>query len=148
RTPDGVAIGVRLEGEKDYAHEGRIDFVDNQVDLKSGIVRLRAVLDNKDGRFSPGQFVRVRYSTKRIERALVVPDTVVASDQSFKYVLIVNDKDVVEPRPIVAGPVVDGKRVVEGGLEGKERVIIGGGQTAYPGMQVVATPGSVNFAAR
>jgi RND family efflux transporter MFP subunit len=148
RGPAGAVVGVKLEGEKEFAHQGRIDFVDNQVDMKSGVVRLRAVLDNKDGRFAPGQFVRVRYSTRRIDRALIVPDTVVSSDQSFKYVLIVNDKNVVEPRPIVAGPVVDGKRIVEGGLEGKERVIIGGGQTAYPGMQVVATPGPVNFAAR
>jgi multidrug efflux pump subunit AcrA (membrane-fusion protein) len=116
--------------------------------MRSGVVRLRAVVDNKDGRFAPGQFVRVRYASERIADAVLVPDAAVSSDQSMKYVLIVNGENVVEPRPIVPGPVVEGMRVVAGGLEGEERVIVGGGQMAFPGMQVNATPERADFAAR
>ncbi len=144
----GAPVRVRLEGESEFVHEGRIDFVDNQVDPRSGVVRLRAVLDNHEGRFAPGQFVRVRFARARIDDAILVPDTAVSSDQTFKYVLIVNAEDVVEPRPIAAGPVVDGMRVVSAGLAGEERVIVGGGQTAYPGMQVTATSRSVDVASR
>jgi RND family efflux transporter MFP subunit len=144
----GAPVSVRLEGETEYAHAGRLDFIDNQVDPRSGVVRLRARLDNDDGLFTPGQFARVRFSRARIEDAVLVPDTAVSSDQNLKYVLLVNAEDIVEPRPIAIGPVVDGLRVVYDGLAGGERVIVAGGQRAYPGMQVTATPGRINVASR
>jgi RND family efflux transporter MFP subunit len=145
---DAGIVTIKLEGESEFAHEGRIDFIDNQVDPRTGVVRVRAVLDNPDGRFAAGQFVRVRFTRSRIDDAVLVPDTAVSSDQNLKLVMVVNAQDVIEPRPIVAGPVVDGLRIVQSGLEGEERVIIGGGQRAYPGMQVTATPGRIELASR
>jgi RND family efflux transporter MFP subunit len=144
---DGT-VSIKLEGEAEFAHEGRIDFIDNQVDPRSGVVRVRAVVANPDGRFAAGQFVRVRVTRARIDDAVLVPDTAVSSDQNLKLVMVVNAQDVIEPRPIVAGPVVDGLRIVQSGLAGEERVIIGGGQRAYPGMQVAPTPGRIELASR
>lgn len=144
----GVAVEIRLEGESEFAHRGRIDFVDNHVDSRTGVVRMRAVVENPDGRFTPGQFARVRFARERIANAVLVPEAAVSSDQNMKYVLVVNGENVVEPRPITTGPVVEGMRVVEGGLGTADRVIVGGGQRAYPGMQVSPSTGAIEFAER
>ncbi len=141
-------VRFRLEGESAFTHSGRVDFIDNQVDPRTGVVRMRAVVDNPDGRFSPGQFVRVQFSRGSIANAMLVPEAAVSSDQNFKYVLVVNAENVVEPRPIGAGPVVDGLRVVQGGLQAEDRVIVAGGQAAYPGTLVSTTPGKIELAAR
>lgn len=144
----GAAVQFRLEGESGFAHAARIDFVDNAVDPNSGVVRMRAVVENPDGRFAPGQFVRVQFAQSHIAAATLVPETAVSSDQNVKFVLVVNADNVVEARPIGAGPVVDGMRVVEQGLGAADRVVVGGAQRAYPGTQVTTTPGKIELAAR
>jgi RND family efflux transporter MFP subunit len=143
-----ATVQIRLEGETEFAHAGRIDFVDNRVDPQSGLVRMRAVVDNPEGRFAPGQFVRVRFARSRVENAVLVPEMAVSSDQNAKYVLVVNADNIVEPRPIGAGPVVDGMRIVETGLGSEDRVIVGGAQRAYPGTQVTSTSTEIEFASR
>lgn len=144
----GVPVQIKLEGEAEFTHAGRVDFVDNYVSPRSGVVRMRAVLDNPDGQFTPGQFARVRFTKVRIDNALLVPEAAVFSDQNFKYVLVVTAENTVDHRAIVAGPLVNGMRVVESGLAREDHVIVGGSQRAYPGQQVTPTLEPIELAAR
>jgi RND family efflux transporter MFP subunit len=136
---DGVQVFVRTESDADFAHAGQLDFLDNQVDARSGVVRGRAVFDNRDGRFTPGEFGRIRVSRGRIKQAMLVPESAINSDQTRKYVLVVGDKNMVEPRPVQLGPASGVERVVSG-LDPGARVIVNGAGRVFPGMPVTPEP--------
>ena len=81
--------------EEGFAHRGRIDFFDNQVNAQSGTIRLRAVFDNEDRALLPGMFANVRVLAGPPEQTLLVPDVAVGSDQGYRYVYVVNAEDIV-----------------------------------------------------
>jgi RND family efflux transporter MFP subunit len=132
---DGAAVYVQADGETAFPHQGRLDFLDNQVDPRTGVVRGRAVLDNADGRLAAGQFGRIRIPRGELDNAMTVPEGAVLSDQTRKYVLVVNAQNIVEPRPVEIGPLVDNRRVVTG-LEPDAHVIVNGAARVFPGMPV------------
>ncbi len=136
----GNVVEVRLQDEAGYRWKGRLDFTDNGVDPRSGTIRSRAVIANPDGLLTPGLFGNMRMGSGR-SRALLVPDTVIQTDQASKLVLVVGRDDKVEPRVVKLGPVVDGLRVISAGLKPNERLIIGGIPSAAPGAKVQAKPG-------
>ena len=108
-------VAVRLADETEFKHEGRMDFVDNVVNSKTGTIRGRAILDNKDGLLTPGFFGRLRlFGGKR--DALLIPDSAIASDQASKIVFTVADDGTVGTKKVELGPIVDGLRVVRSGL--------------------------------
>ena len=120
-----VPVAVRLAGEDGFPHKARIDFVDNQVDAAKGTVRVRAILPNPGGRLRPGLFARVRLATSEPYRALLVPQSAVVTDGARKFVYVVNEKGVVEARPVTLGQ-GDGPWVaVKGGLKAEDRVVVG-----------------------
>jgi RND family efflux transporter MFP subunit len=134
---DGAAVFAQIDGENEFAHRGRLDFLDNQVDPRSGVVRGRGVFANANGALTPGQFGRIRINRGELQNAMTVPEAAINSDQTRKFVLIVNAQNMVEPRPVELGPLVDGRRVVSG-LEPDARVIVNGGSRVFPGMPVTA----------
>src|ERR1700716_3050303 len=133
-TPNPVQ--VTLTGETKPSHDGKMDFVDNRLDVSTGTLRGRAVIPNKDFSVLPGQFGRVRLIGSSPYEALLLPDTAIASDQSRKIVFVVKDDDTVEARPVTLGPLDEGLRVVREGLKPEDRVIIDGLQRARPGAKV------------
>jgi multidrug efflux system membrane fusion protein len=112
---------------------GRLQLVDNQVDAKSGTLRVRAVFDNKDGRLIPGQFAKLRMGQARNEPALLVNERAVGTDQDKRYVIVVGQGNQAEWRPVTLGASVNGLRVVTAGLKGGERIVVGGLQRVRPG---------------
>ena len=132
---DGARVFVQADGEDDFAHEGRLDFIDNQIDQQRGVVRVRAVLPNPDGRLTAGQFGRIRIPRGIVDDAMTISEAAILSDQTRKYVLIVNAENVVEPRPVELGARVDGGRIVQG-IEPGAHVIINGASRVFPGMPV------------
>lgn len=112
---------------------GRLQLVDNQVDAKSGTLRVRAVFDNKDGRLLPGQFAKLRMGQARNEAALLVNERAVGTDQDKRYVIVVGEGNQAEWRGVTLGANVNGLRVVTSGLKGGERVVVGGVQRVRPG---------------
>jgi membrane fusion protein, multidrug efflux system len=118
-------VRLRLADEKDWTREGKMDFVDNQLNAKSGTIRARAVFDNKDQFLTPGTFGRLRLFGGEID-ALMVPDAVIVSDQTTKIVLTVGEGNKVIPKPVVLGPISEGLRVVKSGLAAGDKVIING----------------------
>ena len=133
-TPNPVQI--TLVGETKPSHDGKMDFLDNRLDVSTGTLRGRAVIPNKDFSILPGQFGRVRLIGSSPYEALLVPDKAVATDQSRKIVFVVKDDDTVEAKPVVLGPLDDGLRVIREGLKPEDRVIVEGIQRARVGAKV------------
>jgi multidrug efflux system membrane fusion protein len=129
-------VYVGLINESGYPHEGRLDFLDNRVDPESGTIRGRAVLDNADGRFTPGLFVRIKLVSPTVRPVALVDDRAIGTDLDQKYVLVVDDQNIAQYRGVEIGPLVDNLRVVTKGLEAGDRVIVNGMQRVRPGVPV------------
>jgi multidrug efflux system membrane fusion protein len=133
-TPNPVQ--VTLSGETKPSHDGKMDFLDNRLDLGTGTLRGRAVIPNKDLSVLPGQFGRVRLIASAPYEALLLPDSAIATDQSRKIVFVVKQDDTVEARPVTLGPLDDGLRVVREGLKPEDRVVVDGLQRVRVGAKV------------
>jgi multidrug efflux system membrane fusion protein len=129
-------VQVTLTGETKPSHDGKVDFLDNRLDVSTGTLRGRAVIPNKDFSILPGQFGRVRLIGSSPYEALLLPDTAIATDQSRKIVFVVKDDDTVEAKPVVLGPLDEGLRVIREGLKPEDRVIVDGLQRARVGAKV------------
>ena len=102
-----------LDSDQGYPHSGLLDFADNRVDADTGTIELRGVVDNKQGVFVAGSRVRVRVPVSEPDAAVVVPDTAILSDQDKRYLLVVDDKNVVSRRDVTLGKLLDdGMRVI------------------------------------
>jgi RND family efflux transporter MFP subunit len=134
----GVAVALKLIDEPDFAHTGRMDFVDNAIDRSSGTIRGRAVFANSKGLFTPGMFGRVRVPGSPPYTALLIPDAAINTEQSRKYVLVVDDGSVARLKYVVPGQLDDGMRVIREGLTASDRVIVNGLMRARPGAKVAA----------
>jgi RND family efflux transporter MFP subunit len=133
-TPNQVQ--VTLTGGTAPSHDGKMDFLDNRLDLSTGTLRSRAIIPNKDLSILPGQFGRVRLIGSAPYEALLLPDTAIATDQSRKIVFVVKDDDTVEAKPVTLGPLDEGLRVIREGLKAEDRVIVDGIQRARVGAKV------------
>jgi multidrug efflux system membrane fusion protein len=120
--------------------KGHLQLVDNQVNAKSGTVRVRAVFDNDGGRLMPGQFARLRLGRAETTPALLINERAVGTDQDKKYVMVVNGDNTAAYRPVKLGANVDGLRVVSEGLNPGERIVVGGLQRIRPGSLVLPQP--------
>ena len=123
-----------------FRHEGRMDFIANQVDAGTGTIRARAVLENDDLLFTPGMFARVRLVSREEHPAVLIPDSAVATEQSDRVVYVVGADDRVEARIVTLGPLVDGLRVIRDGLTADDRVVVEGLHRARTGDLVTVQP--------
>jgi multidrug efflux system membrane fusion protein len=135
-------VAVRLADESDYKHQGRMNFVDNALNPRTGTIRARAVFDNKDGLLTPGHFGRLRLFGGE-HSALLVPDNAISSDQSRRILFAVAEDGTVGVKLVELGPMVDGLRVIRSGLAPTDRIIIDGLQRARPGQKVKPEDGKI-----
>jgi RND family efflux transporter MFP subunit len=133
----GLPAEVGLQTETGYPHQGKLDYIAPDVDPSTGTLAARASLSNADRVLLPGYFVRVRIPSKPAP-ALLVPDVALGSDQAGRYVLVVNQDNVVEQHKIEAGQLVGDLRVILSGLTKDDRVVVGGIMRAIPGQKVDA----------
>jgi RND family efflux transporter MFP subunit len=140
-------VAVRLADETEYTHQGRMDFVDNAINPKTGTIRGRAIFDNKDGFLTPGFFGRLRLFGGTHD-ALLIPDSAIASDQASKIVFTVAEDGAVGTKIVELGPIVEGLRVVRSGLQPSDRIVIDGLPRARPGQKVKAEDGTIKAAAQ
>ncbi|MFC0135483.1 efflux transporter periplasmic adaptor subunit [Massilia eurypsychrophila] len=132
---EAPVVQMGLFNEQGYPHKGRMDFVDNRLNQATGSMQLRAVFDNKDGRFTPGLSAHVKVSAGKPYEANLVPDRAITTDQTRRVVLVVGPKGVVEQREVKMGALIGAMRVVDGVKPG-ENIIVDGLQRAIPGMPV------------
>lgn len=133
-------VQIILSGDTKPSREGAMDFLDNRLDVGTGTLRGRALVQNQDLSILPGQFARVRVLGSSPYEALLLPDTAIATDQSRKIVFVVKADDTVEARPVTLGPLDDGLRVIREGLKADDRVIVEGLQRARIGAKVAPHP--------
>jgi RND family efflux transporter MFP subunit len=129
-------VWLGLANEEGFPHEGVVNFVENQVNPKTGTLRLRGTFPNKDEQLAPGYFARVRLPISPPHRALLVNDRALDTDQGQKVVYVVGQDNKVASRPVRTGALHDGLREVTDGLKPGERVIVNGLQQVRPGATV------------
>ena len=137
---------MALANEEGFPHKGAMTFVDNRVDPRTGTIRARASFDNKDGYLTPGLFARVKLIGHSSHKTVLVDDRAVGTDQSQKFVYVVDGENKVSYRSVKVGRLTDGLRIVEDGLEPGENVIVNGLQRVHPG--VIVAPEKVAMDAR
>jgi multidrug efflux system membrane fusion protein len=134
-----LPVFLGLANESGFPHEGRLDFVDNQVDPSSGTIRTRAVFSNRSRALTPGLFARVKLVGTERTNAMLVRDAAIGTDQDRKFVLVVGAGDTLAYRPIVPGRLSDGLRIVTSGLKPGERIVVNGLMRVRPGIRVAPT---------
>lgn len=131
-----LPVWLGLASEEGMPHRGTVNFVDNQVNPKTGTLRVRGVFPNKDELLSPGYFARVRVPIGFPHHALLISDRAIDTDQGQKIVYVVDKENKVVSRPVKLGALHDRLRVIEEGLTSGERVIVNGLQMVRPGITV------------
>jgi len=143
---EAVKVRLGLANETGFPREGRLDFVDNRIDPTSSSVRMRAVVDNKNGTLTPGLFARVQIGAEANSTAAVlINDTAIGTDQNRKYVYVLGEGNKAEYRVVVLGQSIDGLRVARTGLKPGDKIVVNGLQRVRPGAPV--TPQEVPMAA-
>lgn len=140
-----LPVQVGLANEAGFPHAGTADFLDNELDPRTGTIRLRATLDNTHRKFTPGLFARVRLANLQDTDALLVDDKAILTDQDKKYVYVLTAENRVDRRDIVLGGLTDeGLRIVARGLSKDDRIVVKGlHRVASPGASV--TPNEVTM---
>jgi RND family efflux transporter MFP subunit len=134
-----TTVQISLDGEQAWSRTGELNFFDNQIDRGSGTLHARATLSNPDLTIAPGQFARVRLPVSPAQPALLVPDSALATDQSSKTLMVVQDDGTVVPKQVEIGALEDnGMRVITRGLLPTDRVAINGLMRLRPGLKVEA----------
>ena len=132
-----IPVSLALMGENDFPHQGNIDSFDNRMNDTSGTIRVRASFANPNGILVPGLFARVRIGENAASNALLVTDRAIGTDQSKRFVLVVDKENKAEYREVKLGGMAEGLRIVEEGLKPGEKIIVNGLQRARPGQPVV-----------
>lgn len=131
-----TVVKLRLIDETDFAHEGRMDFIDNVIDQTTGTIRGRAQFANKNGMFIPGMFARVQVPGSPPYEALLIPDAAIGSEQVRKFVYVVDQDNIAQQVYVTLGSVVDRLRVIKDGLSPNDRVVVNGLMRVRPGSKV------------
>jgi multidrug efflux system membrane fusion protein len=143
---DRIPVRMVTATSNGTTFEGRLQLIDNQVDARSGTVRVRAVFPNRDGSLMPGQFARLQMGQPKTEPAVMVNERAIGTDQNKKFVMVVGADNKAAYREVTLGAFVDSLRVVATGLKPGERIIVNGLQRVRPGAPVA--PEVVAMAAR
>jgi RND family efflux transporter MFP subunit len=138
RRQTDVRLYIGLADEDDYAHEGKLDYIDNRVDPDTGTVEVRGVFSNEKRLFYPGMFVRIRAPELEETPSLLVRESAIGTDLGGKFVLIVGNKNIIERRYVQLGQLFGQMRAIRKGIQPNESYVVSGIQRARPGLP--ATP--------
>lgn len=129
-------VRLALANEQGFPHAGQVDFVDNRLNPQTGAIRLRASFDNAKGQFTPGLSAKLRMEDANTYDAVLVPDRAIGTDQTKKFVYVVGGNGQPQFREVKLGALIDGMRVVQGGVKPGENVVVDGLQRVMPGVPV------------
>ncbi|MFC3150396.1 efflux RND transporter periplasmic adaptor subunit [Litoribrevibacter euphylliae] len=129
-------VFMALSNESEYPHQGFIDFVDNRINPATGTIRGRAVFENSQGTFTPGLFARLQLIGSASYQGILIDDKAIGTDLNNKFVLVLDQSNTVQYRPVTLGEKVNGLRIIADGLNPGERIVIKGLQRVRPGTPV------------
>ena len=133
-------VYLGLMTEDGFPHRGKLAFIDNAVDGKSGTILGRAVFENADGKFTPGLFARVRLVSQKVDTVALAPERALGEDLGKRFVLVLTKDNHVDYRPVVLGPAIGELRVVREGLKPGDQIVVSGLQKVKPGDPVTPVP--------
>lgn len=139
-------VRIRLADETTFTHGGKLDFLDNALNPRSGTLRARAVVPNEDGILQPGLFARAQLFGGEVD-ALLVPDAAIVSDQARKIVFVVGEDGMISGVPVTLGPLEGGLRAITSGLGKTDRVVIDGiaNPMVRPGAKITPREGEISM---
>ncbi|MDG4715708.1 efflux RND transporter periplasmic adaptor subunit [Winogradskyella marincola] len=141
---NGLPVLIKLQDEDEFVHEAKIDFVDNQIDNSTGTIENRAILPNKDLILEPGMFGKARISGSAEHKAIMIPEDIIGTNQSLRYVYVLGENNTVTSKNITLGPLhSNGLRIVRDGLLETDQLIVNNIQKIRPGIAV--TPVETNL---
>ncbi|MGV8918437.1 MAG: multidrug efflux RND transporter periplasmic adaptor subunit MexE [Pseudomonas sp.] len=129
-------VFLGLSNESDNPHQGQMNFVDNQVNPKTGTIRGRAVFDNTNGEFTPGLYARLKLVGSGTYSAVLINDEAVGTDLGKKFVLVMGKDNKPEYRSVELGPKLEGLRIIRSGLTKDDTIVVKGLQRIRPGSPV------------
>jgi len=129
-------VYMGLSNEPEHGHLGQMNFVDNQVNPRTGTIRGRAVFDNSEGEYTPGLYARLKLVGSGIYTAMLIQDEAVGTDLGKKYVLVVDTDNKALYRSVDVGPKLEGLRIVRSGLQKDDRIVVSGLQRVRPGSAI------------
>ena len=134
---DSIPVFVKLQDESDFIHEGQMNFVDNEIDNSTGTIESRAILDNKDQLLEPGMFGKAKIMGSARHEAVMIPDEIIGTNQSLRFVYVLGADNTVDVRNIKLGPLhSNGLRIVREGLTKEDKVLTNNIQKIRPGMTI------------
>jgi RND family efflux transporter MFP subunit len=142
----GIDCFVQLANEKDFPHEGKLDFAASEVNASTGTARLRGEFANKDRALASGLFARVRIPASKPYQALLIPERALATDQDIKFVYVVGPDGIANRRTVELGAERGDMRIIKSGLQAGEQVIVKGLQRVRPGQKVETDAGPAQSA--
>lgn len=132
----GLVVYLQLSGEEGFTHQGVLDFIDNQVDIHSGTLRVRAAFPVDSQRLRPGSFGRVRIAPVQAEASILVPERSIGTDLENRFVLVVDENNTLQYRVVTLGSRVGALRVIKSGLKAGDRIAVNGPARVGPGMPI------------
>ncbi|MGR5147100.1 efflux RND transporter periplasmic adaptor subunit [Photobacterium alginatilyticum] len=136
-------VMMGLADDKGFPYTGHIDFMDNQINEQTGTIRGRAVFENTDGRFTPGLFARIKVAGSASYQGVLIDDKAVGTDLNTKFVLVLDQDNKVQYRPVKLGKKHNGLRLVSDGLQPGDTIVLKGLQRVRPGAAVNPTPAAM-----
>jgi multidrug efflux system membrane fusion protein len=129
-------VYMGLSNEAENPHLGQMNFVDNQVNPRTGTIRGRAVFDNSKGEYTPGLYARLKLVGSGTYTAMLIKDDAVGTDLGKKFVLVVDKDNKATYRNVDLGPKLEGLRIVRSGLQKDDRIVVSGLQRVRPGSSI------------
>lgn len=145
KQSESATVQAKLLDEEGWSHEGRIDFVGNEIDTGTGTLKARALFDNSSDVLLPGLFARLRVAASESQDAILIPDAAVLSDQARKIVFTADAEGNVGVNVVTLGQLHRGLRVIRSGLTAEDRVIVNGLLRARPGGKVIVEETEISF---
>ncbi|MEH6358159.1 MAG: efflux RND transporter periplasmic adaptor subunit [Pseudomonadales bacterium] len=129
-------ILMGLANDKQFPHAGYIDFIDNQVDRQTGTIRIRGVFNNAEGLFTPGLFARVKLVSSASHDGILIDEKAIGTDLNHKFVLVLDEENNAQYRPVTLGKKINGLRLITDGLTENDTIVVNGLQRVRPGSPV------------
>ncbi|BCX74366.1 efflux RND transporter periplasmic adaptor subunit [Acinetobacter bereziniae] len=131
-----IEVSAWDKSEQNKLAMGHVQSLDNQIDVSTGTLKLKAVFNNQDDALFPNQFVNVRLNTQTIQNAITIPNDAVQHGAKGTYVYIVNPQHKAEIRMLKLGMTSNGQIEVIEGLTAKEQVVLEGIDRLSEGKEV------------
>lgn len=134
---EGIPVFIKLQDEQDFVHEAKMDFVDNEIDISTGAIESRAVLENKDHLLEPGMFGKARIAGSAEHEAIMIPDEIIGTNQSIRFVYVLGEGNLVTTKNVTLGPLhSNGLRIIRDGISQEDKLITNNIQKIRQGIAV------------